>query len=128
MVAFNQPGDIALDAGATDFVFGDSTEALVQQMASGLLIIPGTWKFDLKAGFELFELSFVTTWRLPFLEGELRRYFLGFADVREIESLSVSPVRTSDTEVLAQVTFSLILKDGSKITNQDVYLPLLASL
>lgn len=127
MSAFDEPGDLALNEDETDFVLGSGASVLSQHIAMGFLILPGTWKFNRAEGFPLFETTFVTTFRLPFLKQVIRRYLENFEDVRRVIEVEVTPVRDDDDRVIANVTFKLETTFGP-LDQRDVFMPLYTEL
>lgn len=121
MSYFDDPGDLALNEDEDDIVISEDIEALAQQIALGLLCLPGTWHWDLDEGFPLLGIMFTSTTQVAVMYSTMTEYFLSFEDVVEVVDLQINPTRIQGKNV-ANVQFVLQTSFG-RLSSRDIYLP-----
>jgi hypothetical protein len=121
MSYFDEPGDLALNEDEDDIVISEDIEALAQQIALGLLCLPGTWHWDLDEGFPLLGIMFTSTTQVAVMYSTMTEYFLSFEDVVEVVDLQINPTRIQGKNI-ANVQFVLQTSFG-RLSSRDIYLP-----
>jgi len=121
MSYFDESGDLALNLDEDDIVISEDIEALAQQIALGLLCLPGTWHWDLDEGFPLLGIMFTSTTQVAVMYSTMTEYFLSFEDVVEVVDLQINPTRIQGKNI-ANVQFVLQTSFG-RLSSRDIYLP-----